>query len=114
MIDAVMELQSVVGGNAKAEVIQKYQDDIYFKKFLWYALNPLLSYHFSEKTLRALVHKSRVELVHFDNIFDCCDFLSRLHGVNEEISREVGTLLSLYDPRTQEIYIQRRYRKISQ
>ena len=106
MIDAVMELQSVVGGNAKAEVIQKYQDDIYFKKFLWYALNPLLSYHFSEKTLRALVRKSRVELVHFDNIFDCCDFLSRLHGVNEEISREVGTLLSLYDPRTQEIYIQ--------
>ena len=106
MIDAVMELQSVVGGNAKAEVIQKYRDDIYFKKFLWYALNPLLSYHFSEKTLRALVHKSRVELVHFDNIFDCCDFLSRLPGVNEEISREVGTLLSLYDPYTQKIYIQ--------
>lgn len=107
MIDDILELQSVSGGNAKAAVLRKHKDDIWFQKFLYYALNPLLSYHVSERTLWPLVQQREVvELAHFKDIFECCEYLSRMPGMTDSIAKEVGTLLSLFHEDCQEVYIQ--------
>lgn len=51
-IERIRELQNAPGQNAKMEIIRKYQDDEDFKQLLYYALNPMLTYKVSEKTLR--------------------------------------------------------------
>lgn len=51
-IEHIKELQSVSGSTAKLDILRKYSDDEDFKKLLYYALNPMLTYKVSEKTLR--------------------------------------------------------------
>jgi DNA ligase-1 len=104
---SILELQSAAGTNAKQNILKKYADDAYFKRFLYYALNPLLTYNLSEKTLREYSEEeNKTQLQFFNNIFECCEYLSRLRGIDDATVRQVKMLLySRYSEQEREIYI---------
>ena len=109
-IASILELQKVSGAKAKQEVIRRYADDEWFKMFLYFALNPLLTYNLSEKTLSKTDADdsalANTHLIFFNNIFECCDFLSRLRGVDDATIRQVKLLLYNHCGKSErEIYI---------
>ena len=46
----IYTIQRLNGANAKQEFIKTRSNDDWFKKFIYYALNPVLTYNISEKT----------------------------------------------------------------
>ena len=109
-VASILELQKVSGAKAKQDVIKRYAEDEWFKMFLYFALNPLLTYNLSEKTLAktdaddAVLANTR--LMFFNNIFECCDFLSRLRGVDDATVRQVKLLLYNHCGKSErEVYI---------
>lgn len=107
MLEQVLELQNARGSLAKSAVLRKYREEPEFRAFLYYALNPLLTYNLSEKTLRDLLDRGNDDtaLMFFKNIFDCCEYLSRLRGIDDATLRQVGVLLSKYPEPAREIFI---------
>ena len=53
-IEKIISLQNARGALKKQEIIATNRDDEDFKRFLYYALNPLLTYKVSESTLKTL------------------------------------------------------------
>lgn len=109
-IASVLELQKATGANAKQEVIRQHADDEWFKMFLYFALNPLLTYNLSEKTLAKTESDdaalANTRLIFFNNIFECCEFLSRLRGVDDATIRQVKLLLYNHCGKSErEVYI---------
>lgn len=105
----IYALQALNGANAKQEFIKAHSEDGWFKRFLYYALNPVLTYNISEKTLRKLVETPPVEgakLVFFHDIFECCEYLSRLRGVDDATLRQVQLFLYVHcEPDARELFI---------
>lgn len=93
----IYKLQSLKGTNDKREFIKANSKDEWFKKFLYYALNPILTYNISEKTVRKLLkkppHDNLKNLLFFSDIFECCEFLSRLRGMDDATLRQVHLFL---------------------
>lgn len=92
----IITLQKLNGANAKQKFIQDHSSDEWFKRFLYYALDPVLTYNLSEKTLRGLIRShpdENAKLVFFNNVFDCCEYLSRLRGIDDATLRQVQLLL---------------------
>lgn len=109
-VASILELQKVTGANAKQEVVRQHADDEWFKMFLYFALNPLLTYNLSEKTLAKTDSDDAVlantRLIFFNNIFECCEFLSRLRGVDDATVRQVKLLLYNHCGKSErEVYI---------
>lgn len=106
----IYTLQSLNGVNAKQEFIKAHSDDDWFRKFLYYALNPVLTYNISEKTLRKLVDTpptdKNTKLVFFSDIFECCEYLSRLRGVDDATLRQIQLFLHIYcESEARELFI---------
>lgn len=105
----VYTLQSLNGVNSKQEFIKAHSNDDWFKKFLYYALNPVLTYNVSEKTLRKFVGTppadEKAKLVFFGDIFECCEYLSRLRGVDDATLRQVQLLLYRSEPDARELFV---------
>lgn len=105
----IYTLQSLNGMNAKQEFIKVHSTDDWFRKFLYYALNPVLTYNISEKTLRKLVDTpptdKNAKLIFFGDIFECCEYLSRLRGVDEATLRQVQLLLYHCEFDAKELFI---------
>lgn len=104
-------LQALSGMNAKQEFIKAHSEDDWFKHFLYYALNPVLTYNVSEKTLRKLIDTpptdENAKLVFFSDVFECCEYLSRLRGVDDATLRQVQLLLYAHcEPDARELFIQ--------
>ena len=111
MIHTILELQSAKGTNEKKAVIEKYSDNEWFKTFLFYALNPTLTYHLSESTLQMTTEEiNRYKLSDgeniFDNIFNCCALLSQVRGITDKTVEDVKKMLAKYEDSRREIYIQ--------
>lgn len=106
-VNPIIELQTTSGANAKQDILQKYASNEWFKKFLYYALNPLLTYNISEKTLRDFDGADKgIQLQFFNNIFECCEYLSRLRGLDDATIRQVKILLyNHYGDEERELYI---------
>lgn len=108
MIEKIVELQNAQGANAKLAVIQKYKNDASFRNLLYFALNPLITYNLSERRLRNLanVRLEDAKAVFFHDIFDCCEYLSRLRGMDDATVRQVQVFLYNNTPEDErEIYI---------
>ncbi|MDE6149844.1 MAG: hypothetical protein K2F81_07095 [Ruminococcus sp.] len=106
----IYALQALNGTNAKQEFIKAHSEDGWFKRFLYYALNPVLTYNISEKTLRKLVDTpptdKNAKLVFFSDIFGCCEYLSRLRGVDDATLRQIQLLLYAHcEPDARELFI---------
>lgn len=107
-INSVLELQRASGTNAKRDVLIKYSEDQWFRMFLYYALNPLISYNISEKTLRngEDAGTKNSKLVFFNDIFECCEYLSRLRGIDDATIRQIKVMLYNYCSKAErDIYI---------
>lgn len=96
MYTDIYELQSLTGAIAKQNFIKEHADDEWFCKFLYYALNPMLAYNLSEKTLctekrTGLTGVGREPM--FENIFDCCEKLSKMKAMNDEVLEQVQIFL---------------------
>lgn len=106
MTDKLLELINTSGSKAKLEVLRKYKDDDYMRKVLFYSLNPLLSYNISEKTLRVKDYVPNAASVPFKDIFECCEYLSRLRGLdNATLNQVLNLLYTRYSEDEREIYI---------
>lgn len=102
----IIELQNASGSKAKCEVIKKYASDEQFCSFLYFALNPFITYNLSEKTIQTDFPDQRSDASSmFNDIFSCCMYLSRLRGIDMATIRQVRTLLSSYSKVEQELYI---------
>lgn len=106
----IYQLQEITGANAKKEFLAEHSEDDWFRKFLYYALNPLLTYNISENTLYKLLSTSKQgatqKLLFFNNIFECCEYLSRLRGIDDATLRQVCTLLNMCeDASERDLYV---------
>lgn len=107
----IYKLQSITGANAKCEFIKAHRDDTYFKRFLYFALNPMLTYNISKKSTDKLMAEENFDgqkLIFFNDIFECCEHLSRLRGMDDATLRQVKMLLNVKYPERDErdLYIQ--------
>lgn len=103
----IVALQNIEGANEKLAYIKRMASNESFRMLLYYALNPMLSYNLSEKTLRSNPEQSsEVPAVMFHNIFECCEFLSGLRGLdNATISQVKAFLYNMCEEEEREIYI---------
>lgn len=113
----IYKLQSITGANAKCEFIKGHRDDIYFKRFLYFALNPMLTYNISKKSTDKLMAEENFDgqkLIFFNDIFECCEHLSRLRGMDDATLRQVKMLLNVKYPERDErdLYIQLLSKKV--
>ena len=113
----IYKLQSIAGANAKCEFIKAHRDDTYFKRFLYFALNPMLTYNISKKSTDKLMAEENFDgqkLIFFNDIFECCEHLSRLRGMDDATLRQVKMLLNVKYPEMDErdLYIQLLSKKV--
>lgn len=113
----IYKLQSITGANAKCEFIKVHRDDTYFKRFLYFALNPMLTYNISKKSTDKLMAEENFDgqkLIFFNDIFECCEHLSRLRGMDDATLRQVKMLLNVKYPERDErdLYIQLLSKKV--
>lgn len=92
----ILELQALDGAKKKMDYLESHKDDKWFCGFLYYALNPLLSYNVSEKTLREGNDVENIRLAFFSDIFGCCEYLSRLRAIDDATVRQVKVFLQYY------------------
>lgn len=106
-LNKIRELRDANGAKAKEAVLRKYRDDVEFRGFLYYALNPLLTYRLSEKTLRLNPGEERCETPRlFDDLYDMCEYLSKLRGIDDATVRLVKASLYTHctDPGDRELW----------
>lgn len=102
----ILTLQSITGANDKQQFIKDHADDENFRNFLYYALNPLLSYNLSEATLRKEDNTvPSAGYRPFKDIFECCEYLSRLRGLDDATVRQVKMFLNATSDNARELYI---------
>lgn len=100
-ISAIFDLQAAKGAIAKKQVIENNKDDTEFKKLLYYALHPLLTYKVSEKTLREARPLFEGAYTSFESV---CQDLSTRRALDNVTVRNVKGFLSDCDPREAELY----------
>lgn len=107
MLEAIVQinrLQSESGSIKKMQILRESQNNEDFRKFLYYALNPLLTYKVSEDTLRRLVPTVCREHEYKD-IFDVCDQLSKRKALDDETILKVCSFLRTHEDDVREFYI---------
>ena len=101
----IIALKNICGANKKREFIRNNAEDEEFKLFLYYALNPLLSYNLSEKSLAVLDGCGSTSEM-FTDIFDCCQYLSMLKAMDATTLVRVKAFLLTCNPDEQRLYIE--------
>lgn len=106
-------LQKCAGLKEKKKFLRDNASDEVFRKLLFYALNPMLTYKISEERLRKEIQKCASENrpestagYPFSNILECLDYLSCLRGMDDSTVRQVASfLLFFFEDRARELYI---------
>ena len=101
----IIALKNIRGANKKREFIRNNAEDEEFKLFLYYALNPLLSYNLSGKSLAVLDGCGSTSEM-FTDIFDCCQYLSMLKAMDATTLVRVKAFLLTCNPDEQRLYIE--------
>jgi DNA ligase-1 len=82
-ISAIIELQNATGSIAKKQIIERHRDNETFRRLLYYALHPLLSYKVSEKTLKKdEIFNPAITLIMTD-VFEVCELLSSRRALDD-------------------------------
>lgn len=100
----VLALQRENGALKKQEILREHKDDEYFKKLLYYALNPLLTYKVSENTLRRMT-PGAWQTHEYADIFDVCNQLAERKALDDETVHRVCSFLRVQDDDECEFYI---------
>lgn len=107
MYHEINELMSANGANEKKRVLEKYAGSEAFRRFLYYALNPLLTYNVTEERLRT-PSESQISNACLDlkDIFGWCDYLSGIRGVSDLVLASLRRFLaSVENDDLRELYI---------
>lgn len=100
----VYKLQSLKGAIAKQNFIKEHEADEWFCRFLYYALNPMLTYNVSEDTLRNKI-PGAWQTNNYRDIFEICEILASRKGVDDHTVNMVCSFLRVLDTEEQELYI---------
>ena len=100
----VYSLQNLTGAIAKQNFIREHSDDEWFCKFLYYALNPMITYNLSEQTLKRFSSFSTATHS-YKNIFEVCEMLSLRKGVDDATIHIVCSFLRVLPDDEKELYI---------
>lgn len=100
-------LQSANGAISKMRVLQAFKDVENFRKILYYALNPMLTYKISEQTLRTPVEYDPTITITMTDIFEICELLSKRKALDAATVYQVRVFVQcLIDPESSEFYIE--------
>lgn len=102
----LLELQRESGALKKQQILREHKGDEEFKRLLYYALNPLLTYKISESTLRrSVVVRTDITLTMCD-IFEVCETLAARKALDDATVYQVCAFVqSVPDPAEVELYI---------
>lgn len=104
-IRAILSLRAARGAIAKKNVIQNNSENEKFRKLLYYALHPLMTYNVSEKTLReSMTYDPSITLT-MSNIFEVCETLSDRRALDNATVYQLKGFLNSIHPVEQEVYI---------
>lgn len=105
-IAMIRRLQEANGQNNKMQVLREFKDNDNFRRLLYYALNPMLTYKISEQTLRSTAEYDTETIVTMTDIFDICEQLSRRKALDAATTYQVRVFVQrLTDPDEAEMYI---------
>lgn len=106
MTDMIHTLQSMRGTIEKTEFIKANAGNDEFRSFLYYALNPLLTYKVSERALREVGRYNPQITLTFTDVFSICNALSQRKAIDDVTLYQVRAFLSLVqDDNERELYI---------
>lgn len=100
----IASLQLITGAKAKQEFIRMHADDKRFCRFLYYALNPMLTYNVSEDTLRNRI-PGAWQTNNYKDIFEICEMLASRKGVDDYTVDTVCSFLRVRNVEEQELYV---------
>lgn len=102
----LLELQRESSTLKKQQILRGHKDDEEFKRLLYYALNPLLTYKISEPTLRRSTPvRTEITLTMCD-IFEVCETLAARKALDDATVYQVCAFVqSVPDPEEAELYI---------
>lgn len=100
-------LQNASGAISKMRVLQAFKDVENFRKILYYALNPMLTYKISEQTLRTPVEYDPAITITMTDIFEICELLAKRKALDAATVYQVRVFVQcLTDPESSEFYIE--------
>ena len=91
----VKELQAAAGSNQKQEILKRYKDDEDFCKLLYYALNPMLTYKISERTMNQPAQYNPAITLVLCDIYTVCDTLSARKALDDATIYQVCAFLQM-------------------
>lgn len=94
----ILTLQAMNGTKAKQSFLAEHRSDVWLRTFLYYALNPLITYNLTERTIRSVISSfdpgTKLQAKdEFKTIFDCCEFLSGLKAMDSVTLLRVQSFL---------------------
>lgn len=106
LTEMIHTLQSMRGTIEKTEFIKANADNDEFRSFLYYALNPLLTYKVSEQTLSKQSEYDPEITLAMTDIFEICEMLSQRRAVDDATLYQIHSFLSMVsDENERELYI---------
>lgn len=109
-IKSISSLMNESGMNNKKRIIKENMNDPLFCKILFYALNPLLSYNLSSKTLRSKLSKIDVAALtdspcEYNSVFEICEMLSKRAGIDDATLAKVVSFIKVQPQETHAFYV---------
>lgn len=108
MFDAIClinALQNASGSLKKQEILRLGSEDENFRKLLYYALNPMLTYKISEQRLRTPVAYDPAITLTMLDIFDICESLSKRKALDDATVYQVCVFVqNMCPPHEMELY----------
>ena len=105
-VEQLLRLQHESGSIKKQEILRENKDNEDFRRLLYYALNPMLTYKISEQTLRTPgMYDPRITLTLCD-IYEVCETLSKMKALDGATIYQVRGFLQYFakDPELMEFY----------
>ena len=95
-VRGIVALRKAKGTKLKQNIIRDMSGNQWFMNYLYYLLNPMLTYKLSEKTLSSITcdEWNGVDLPSFCDLFTCCEYLSKLKGIDTSVIKQVRAMLS--------------------
>ena len=105
-ISQIYRLKNAVGSIKKMEILREFKDNESFRNFLYYALNPMLTYKISENTLRKKVEYDPAITLTMTDIFSICETLANRKALdNTTVYQVCAFLQNLCTPEESEFFI---------
>lgn len=107
MLDAIAVINAIQRESStlkKQEVLRAFKDDENFRKLLYYALNPMLTYKVSEQTLRRPAQYDPAITLTMCDIYEVCETLSKRKALDDATVYQACAFLEMCAPHEKELY----------